>query len=273
MFRNVVRGAALAGGALAVLALGARAGEAPCAPPTRTVCVTEWVPEQYVATRVSYRAECALEKYTATRTECVPETRAYTCTVSRLVPEVREVVRTVCVPVTTVETCTVMKPVVTCTPVTVVCRKCVDMGHYECREVPCREGCLAKLRRCLHHDCCEPCPRTKTVREWVPCPVVVEQPVTKIVRTCQWVPTPVPVTVCRMVPREERVQVCCYRCVSEPQTRTCTVWVPRCVSYEATRTVVRRVPVEEKVTLCRMVPRVVQKEVPVTPRCCTPCAW
>ncbi len=277
MLRNVAGSTVLAGCALAVLALGARAGDAPCGPPcapaVRTVCVTEWVPQQYVTTRVSYRAECVQEKYTAYRTECVPETRTVTNTVYQMVPEVREEVRTVCVPVTTVETRTCMKPVVTCKPVTTVCRKCVDMGHYECREVPCRESCLTKLRRHFHHDdCCEPCPPpTKTVKVWVPCKVWVEQPVTTMVRTCEWVAVPVQVNVCRLVPRQETVKVCSYRCVAQQQTSTCTVMVSRCVPYEATRTLVRCVPVEEKVTLCRMVPHVVEKQVPVETCCYTPC--
>jgi hypothetical protein len=271
MLRNVVGSTVLAGCALAVLALGARAGDAPCAPAFRTVCVTEWVPQQYVATRVCYHSECAQEKYTAFRAECVPETRTVTSTVYKQVPEVREEVRTVCVPVTTIETHTCMKPVITCKPVTTVCRKCVDMGHYECCEVPCRESCLTRLRRHLHHEC-EPCPPpTKTVQVWVPCKVWVETPVTTMVRSCEWVPTPVQVPVCKLVPHQETVKVCSYRCVAVPQTQTVTVMVSRCVPYEATRTVVRCVPAEEKVTLCRMVPHVVQKQVPIVPCCCTPC--
>ena len=45
-----------------------------CAPATRTVTVTEWVPEHYQATRTVYKQECVQEKYTGCRTECVAET-------------------------------------------------------------------------------------------------------------------------------------------------------------------------------------------------------
>jgi hypothetical protein len=258
----------------AALTASARAQDC-CAPPMRTVCVTEWVKENYVTTRTVYRTECVQEKYTAYRTECVPQVQTRTYTVSRMVPEFREEVRTVCVPVSTVETRTVMKPVVTCRPVTTVTRKCVDMGHYECREVPCRQSCLAKLRHCCGCDCCEPCPPPmKTVKVWVPCKVWVETPCTKMVRTCEYVPTPIQVTVCRMVPQQQTVRVCCYRAVCEQKTETCTVMVSRCVPCEATRTVARCVPVQEQVTLCRMVPHVVQKQVPCcetcVPCCCKP---
>lgn len=271
----------LAGGVLAVLALGARGGDcgapcaAPCAPAFRTVCCTEWVPENYVTTRTVYKTECVQEKYTAYRTECVAEQRSCTYTCNRLVPEWREEVRTCCVSVPVVETRTCMKPVWTCKEVTTVCRKCVDQGHWECREVPCRESCLTKLKKhCHKNDCCycEPCPPTKLEKVWVPCKVWVECPVTKLVRTCEYVATPVQVTVCKMVEKKEVVKVCCYRCVAEQKTSTYTVMVPRCVAFEATRTVARCVPVQEQVTCCRMVARTVQKQVPCCETCCyTPC--
>jgi hypothetical protein len=270
-----VRTSLLAGGFLAALTAPVRAGDgpgdAPSAPATRTVCVTEWVPENYVTTRTVYRTECVPEKYTAYRTECVPETRTRTCVVNRMVPEVREVVRTVCVAVPTVETCTVLKPVVTCKPVTTVTRKCVDMGHYECREVPCHESFLTRFRRGHKHDCCEPCPPpTHTVQVWVPNKVWVEVPCTRMVRTCEMVPTAVQVTVCKMVPKQEVVKVCCYRCVAEQKVETFTVMVAKCVPFEATRTVARCVPVQEQVTCCRMVARTVEKQVPVETCCYTP---
>ncbi len=272
-----IRTPLLAGGVLAALAVTVRAGDgpcaAPCAPATRTVCVTEWVPENYVATRTVYKTECVQEKYTAYRTECVPETRTRTVCVNRVVPEYHDVVRTCCVAVPTVETRMCYKPVVTCKPVTTVCRKCVDMGHWECREVPCRESCLARWKRKHSCDCCcEPCPPpTKTVKVWVPCKVWVETPVTTMVRTCEMVATPVQVTVCKMVPKQETVKVCSYRCVTEQKVETFTVLVPKCVAFEATRTVARCVPVQEQVTLCRMVPRTVEKVVPVETCCYTPC--
>jgi hypothetical protein len=70
-----------------------------------------------------------------------------------------------------------------------------------------------------------------------------------------------------MVPQQQTVRVCCYRCVSEQKTETFTEMVPECVPYQATRTVAKCVPVQETVTCCRMVPRTVVKQV----ACCSPC--
>src|SRR5262249_34977583 len=101
-----VRVALLAGGIVAALALTARADDgappAPAAPATpapqyRTVCVNEWVPENYTCTRTVYTKECKQENYTAYRCECVPETRTRTCTTYKMVPEVQTVTRKVCV--------------------------------------------------------------------------------------------------------------------------------------------------------------------------------
>jgi hypothetical protein len=237
-----------------------------CAPAYQTVSVTEWVPENYQTTRTAYRVQCVSETYTAYRTECVAEQRVRKVCVNRLVPVVREEVRTVYTCVPTVETRTVMKPVVTCKPVTTVVRKCVDMGHYECRLVPAREGCLARLRkRCHRSDCCEPCPPPmKEVKVWVPHKVWVETPVTRMVSTCSYVPTTVQVTVNRVVPQQQTYKVCSYNCVTETRDETYTVMVPRQVAFQATRTVAKCVPVVETVTLCRMVPRLVQKQVLVS---------
>jgi hypothetical protein len=288
MFRFSVRATALAGVVLATVTLPAQAahhgggpccGEglaadccaSPCAPALRTITVTEWVPETYEAIRTCYRTEYVCEKYTAYRTECVPETRTRTVTVNRLVPVTVNEVRTVYTCVPTVETRTCYRTVVKCVPVTVVTRKCVDMGHYECREVPVREGCFTRMRKHFHHrdDCCEPCPPppcTKTVKVWVPCKVWVETPVTTMKRVCETVPETVQVTVNKMVPVQKTFPVTTYKCVSEPKVETCTVLVPRQVAYEATRTVAKCVPVQEKVQMCRLVPRTVQKQ--VAEECC-----
>jgi hypothetical protein len=272
--------------ALAAAAVAARAGgPAPCdsapvapAPACRTVSVQEWVPQQYEAVRTVYKTECVQEKYQAWRTECVPETRTNVVTVNRMVPEWREETRTVCTSVPSVETRTGYKRVQVCKQVTTVSRKCVDMGHYECREVPCKESCFK--RRKHHGDCCEPCPPpTKTVKVWCPNKVWVETPCTRTVRTWECVPYTYQVTVCKMVPQQQTVKVCVNRCVPEQKTVTCTVMVARKVPYEATRTVARCVPVQEKYTACRMVCRTVEKQVPVetcgesceSSSCYTPC--
>jgi hypothetical protein len=271
--------ALLANVVLAAAAVSARAGDycapAPttcCAPAMQTVCTTEWVKENFTTTRTVYRTECVQEAYTAYRTICVPQTCTRVCTVNRIVAETQNVVRTVCVPVQTVETRTVMKTVVTCKPVTTVTRKCVDMGHWECREVPCRQSCLTKMRN-KHNGCCDCCPPPmKTVKVWCPNKVWIETPCTKIVQCCECVPTQVQVTCCKMVPQQQTVQVCCYRCVPQQVTETYTVMVAKCVPYQATRTVARCVPCQETVVCCRMVPRTVVKQVPCcTTSCCNPC--
>src|SRR5262249_44527964 len=141
------------------------------------------------------------ETFTAYRCECTPEVRSRTITVCRMVPEVKEVVRRVCVSVPVCEERTVMKPHWTCKPVTCMVRRCVDRGHWECREVPCDPSCRDRLKKWFKRksDCCEPCcpPPTKIVKVWVPCKVWEEIPVTRMVRTCEYVPTVVKVTTCR----------------------------------------------------------------------------
>lgn len=266
--------ALLANVLLAAAALSARGADGVAAPATQSVCVTEWVPQNYTTTRTVYRTQCVQENYTAYRTVCVPETRTQTCVVNCMVPEYRNVVRTVCVSVPTVETRTVMKSVWTCKPVTTVTRKCVDMGHYECRQVPCHQSCLTKWRK-KRNCCCECCPPPmKTVRVWCPNKVWVETPCTKMVRVRECVPTTIQVCCCKMVPKQECVRVCCYRCVPQQKVTTCTVMVAKCVPYQATRTVARCVPCQETVVCCRMVPQTVVKQVaccnPCNP-CCTPC--
>src|ERR1700730_6522813 len=119
MVWQCVRIALLAGAFAATAALPARAGDC-CAPApcTRTVCVTEWVPEQYQTTRTVYKTECRQEAYTAYKCESVPETRTRVCTVYKQVPEVKTVMKTVCESVPVVEERTVLESFVTCKPVT-----------------------------------------------------------------------------------------------------------------------------------------------------------
>src|SRR5438309_1304639 len=120
MIRQQIRVALLASSLVAATAVTARADDAPqhaaaapaadgCAPQYRTVCVKEWVPETYQATKTVYERVCKEEKYTAYRCESVPETRTRQVTTYRQVPEVKDVVRHVCVKVPVVEERTVMK--------------------------------------------------------------------------------------------------------------------------------------------------------------------
>lgn len=263
----------------------APAPAADCAPQYRTVCVTEWVPEQYQCTRTVYKAECRQETYTAYRCECVPETRTRTCTVYKMVQETKMVARETCTCVPTYEERTVMQTFVTCKPVTKIVKKCEDHGHWECREVPCGPSLSDRIKKCFHRkkDCCECepcCVKTKTEKVWVPCKVWVEVPVTCYERVCEQRPVTCKVCTYKLVKNVEQVPVTCCKCVPETKTETYTCMVTRKVPYQATRTVTVCVPVQETVTQTRMVCRVVQKQVPVetccAPKCCcdsccTPC--
>jgi hypothetical protein len=265
MFNRHLISGLLAGVALLAANGSADACAGPCcetscapAPCYKTVLVKEWVPEHYEATRTVYKTEYVHEKYTAYRSECVPETRSYTCNVTRSVPVTKEIEVTVysCVP--TVETRTVMKKVAVCKQVTTVHKKWEDHGHYECCQVEVKPW----FRKCSS-DCCEPCPKYRTKKVWVPCKVCVETPCTRTVKTWECVPEQVTCTVNKMVPHKELRKVCSYQCVTEAVTKTCTVHVKKCVPFEATRCVAKCVPVVEKYTACRMVCRTVEKKVPV----------
>jgi hypothetical protein len=251
---------------------GGGPGPVGAGPAFRTITVNEWVPETYQTTRTTYRTEYVNQTYTAYRQECVPEKRIRTFTVNKMVTECVEQPCTnwVCKPC--VETRTCYKRVVTCVPVTCTVRKCVDRGHWECREVPCREGFLTRLRKSCKSDCCEPCPPpTRMEKVWVPCKVWVECPVTRMERRVECVPYTTQVTVNKMVAVHSvrKVNVC--KCVPQVCTQEYTCLVSRCVPYTATRCVARCVPVCEKVTCTRLVCRPVQKCVPVT-ECCAPAA-
>jgi hypothetical protein len=274
MFSQRVRFALLAG-VLAAVTSPARAGDccAPsCTPCTRTVCCTEWVPEQYQCTRTVYKTEYKQEAYTAYRCEYTSEVRTRTCTVYKKVPEYTTQVcnYNVCVPCW--EERTVMKPHYTCKPVTKIVRKCVDQGHWECREVPCGPSFCDRVRKCFHHDCCEECcVKTKTVKCWVPCKVWVECPVTVMERCCEYQPCTIKVCTYKTECRQKTVQVCTWKCVPEVHTENYTVCTPHQVPYQATRCVAVCVPCQETVTMCRMVAKTVVKQVPCCESCCSPC--
>jgi hypothetical protein len=239
---------------------------AECAAPAfRTVSCTEWRPETYQSTRTVNRTECRQEAYTAYRCEMTSEVRTRTVTSYQMVPEVRTEVRNVCVSVPCIETRTVMQAHWTCKPVTCMVTKWEDHGHYECREVPCRESLCHRMKKHMHHDCCEECcpPPTKTERCWVPCKVAVQVPVTHMQRTCEYVPVTCQVTTCKQEVRQESYQVTCNKCVPVARTENYTVCVPHQVAYTAYRTVSVCVPHQEVVTLTRLVPCTVQKQVPV----------
>jgi len=242
------------------------------------------VPEYYQTTRTTYRTECVEEAYTVNKTEYSQETRTCQVPVTRHVTVCEDRTVTKCVMVPCVETRTVMKRVETCTPVTTTCRKLVRAGHWECVEVACGPTLGERLGKFKKHGCgcdpcapvcCEPCPRTKTVKRWVACPEYCEVPVTKMVKSYTCVPETCQVTVCKPTTVTEVVKVNVCKCVTEYCTKTYTVCVPRCVAVQCTRKVSKCVPVCENVTACRMVCRKVAKEVAceAAPTCCeaAPC--
>jgi hypothetical protein len=156
-------------------------------------------------------------------------------------------------------------------------KKCVDRGHWECKEVPCGPSLGDRLHHAFHNhgccdpcnpcatSCCEPCPRTKTVKCWVPCKVWEEQKVCCKERVVECVPTTVTVKTCKKVEKQVTCNVEVCRCVPECHTETYTCQVKKMVPYEACRTVQVCVPCKQTVEKCRMVCREVQKQVPV---CC-----
>jgi len=259
-----------------------------------TVWVTECVPETYTATRTvmkpvttvekytAYRTECVPEKYTAYRTECVAEQQARQVTVNRMVCEQRTEMRTVWTCVPTVEQRTICKPI--CVTKQVTTFECVrkDHGHYECVEEEVCPGWMAKMRHKMRGECGEPCPEHRTKKVWCPNIVTEQVPVTKCVKTTEYVHEVVNVTVMKKVASQQPHTFTVNRCVPETHTQMVTVMVPHTVAYEATRmvphtipyeatrNVTRCVPVQETYTATRMVSRQVARQVPVAPanECC-----
>ena len=295
MYWHRVRAALLSGVVLASSAAFARADcgcaapaaapcEAPCAAPAapaaptmRTVTVQEWVPEHYQATRTVYKQECVPETYTACRTECVAQQQTQQVTVMKSVCETHNEVRTVCKSVPCYEERTVMKQVVTCVPETTYTHRCVDKGHWECREVECGPSMMERLHKLCHrHNDCEcqnecEAPHTRTERVWVSCKVEECVPCTRMVRHVSCVPTVQKVCTFKHVQEQVTVPVTSFRCVPEVVTKTCTVMVPHQVAYQATRNATRCVPVQETYTACRMVCHTVEKQVPCEAAPATTC--
>jgi hypothetical protein len=164
--------------------------------------------------------------------------------------------------------------------------KCVDRGHYECRECysPCKALCNRLSSFGHGHGCCDPCnpcceqqcrPSDCVTRKvWVPCMVQECCPVTCCRKVCEMRPEVVRVNTCRTEWREEKVRVCCYRCVPEQVVQKYTVCTMQRVPYQCTRCVPVCVPCEEMVTCTRYVARTVTREVPCAPvnECCSsPC--
>ncbi|MSR31066.1 MAG: hypothetical protein EXR99_06110 [Gemmataceae bacterium] len=270
MFWKRAHIALLASFFMATTASVVRAEDTP-APATRTITYKVLVPEYSESTRTVYKRECVEEKYTAHKCEWVKEERTRTCNVKKWVNEIKEETRTVCEWVRSCEEKTIMKKVTTCKPVTCIVKKCVDKGHWECKEVPCGPSILDRVKGILNrNDCCEPkCEqKTRTVRCWVANKVMEECKVTRMERVTECVPCKVKVNVCKKVAKEVKVKVCHKKCVTETKTEKYFVCVPKKVAYEATRKVMKCVPHQEKVKCCKMVEKCVEKQVKV----CDPCA-
>jgi hypothetical protein len=244
-----------------------------CAAPggvlTRKVLVTEYTPQQYEATRTVYKTEYKEEKFTAYRCEVVPQERTRQVTSYKMVPVTRDqvVTRYECVPVE--EERSVVRNVVTSKPVTQMVTRCVDAGgRYECREVSCgamspgcgRRGLFRRRSACV--DACAPA--TRMVSVYVPNYVTEQVPVTAVRHVVEQVSEKVKVTVYKPVARQETLKVTTYQCVPETREVKETVYVTKQVPYEATRKVASCVPVQEKVTLTRLVPVTAEKEVTIT---------
>jgi hypothetical protein len=270
MVRQPVRIALLLGAITAVVSPARAQEPAPTKPATRTIQVTECVPETYKEKRTVYRTECKTETYDAWRCERVPEVRERTVTCVKKVPVTKVETRKVCKTVNVCEDRTVMKKSYKYVQETCMEKKLVRLGHWECRE-ECRSGGLFHRG----HDCCDPCAnscgRSVTRKHWVHCPEYQQCPRTVCKKVCVETPVTCKVNVCKKVWVEEKVRVCTFECREEKRVEKYTVCVERKVAYKATRTVRVCVPHEEEVTCTRMVARTVTREVPAAAPCCEPC--
>jgi hypothetical protein len=297
MVRQSVRLALLVGAVAAVAAAApARADQpaagggccSPCAPATRTICCTECVPETYQVKRITYKQEQRTEKYTAYKCIQVPECRERTVCCNRTVTEWVDQCKKVCVKVPCCEERTVCKPCYRTVCETKMVTKCVDRGHWECREEYShwKAFCNGLGDLCSSHSCCsdpcnpcattccKPCPNNCVTRKcWVPCMVQECCPVTCTRQVCEMRTEVIKVNTCRTEWRDQVCKVCVTKCIPETRVEKYTVCVSKMVPYEACRTVCVCVPCEETVCCTRWVARTVTREVPCCPTttCCDPC--
>jgi hypothetical protein len=262
----------------------AGSGCGPTTPAFRTVTCTEWVRENVTTTRKAYKVECRTETYDTCKTECVPVCKERVVTVNRKVPVWKEECRKVCHKETCYEERTVNKTSHKFVQETVMKKTCVRMGHWECQEVAplfagfgsgglfkghghcgsgCSDACAAPCATSCNDACSSPC-RTRTKKVWVSCPEYKECPTTVCKKVCVTECVKCKVAVCKNVWREEKVKVCTYQCVAEQRVEKYTCYERRQVACKATRTVRVCVPYEETVTCCKLVPKTVTRQVPVS---------
>jgi len=222
----------------------------------------------------------------------VPVCKEKVVCVKKRVPVMKEECRKVCHKVTVWEERVVNKTSYKYVQQTCMKKQLVRMGHWECREVSglfsgignggglfsghghgcCDKGCSTGCGdACGSNACNNACRPARTRKVWVHCPEYKECPhtVCKKVAVCEAVKCKV--AVCKHEWREEKVKVCTYQCIEEKQTVKYTCYERRQVPCKATRTVRVCVPYEEKVTCCKLVPKTVTRQVPVSNACGDSC--
>ncbi len=287
-----VRIALLLGAITAVAVSPARAQSQPTPPPaaaapTRTIQVTEMVPEQCTKKVVTYQRVCKTEQYQACKWVCTTECRERTCCVVKYVPVMTTVQKKVCKTVTVNEKRIVNKTCYKNVSETVQQKRLVELGHWECKERPallgslfthgggCGTGCATGCNTGCATGCntgCNTCARTVSHKVWVYCPKYDCCPVQVCKRVCYTQPVEVCVPVCKRVEECVTCQVCTHKLVREQVTHKYNVPVLKKVAYTATRTVSCCQPVETTVNYTQMVPRCVTREVPCNTcdTCCAP---
>jgi hypothetical protein len=281
MVRQPVRLALLLGAitALAVSPAWADQCSAPCSNPcptvTRTIKVTECVPETYTVKRTVYKVECKKEMVEGFRCESVPVQKERVVTCIERIPVTKEEVRKVCHKVTVCEEREVCKKVWHNVEETVTQRRLKSLGHWECREVTPLFGGLCGghgNRGCndsCNDSCNNACPRTRNV--WVCCPEWECCQVKVCKRVCSEEKCKVRVPVCKTEWREEKVKVCSFECRETKRTEKYTVCETRKVPCQVERTTRVCVPHEETVTCTRYVRREVERQVTCPAPACNEC--
>ena len=210
MVRQPVRLALLLGAitALAVSPASANHCSAPCrtscGPTTRTIRTTECVPETYTVKRTVYKVECKKEVVDGFRCENVQVQKERVCKYIERVPVMTEQVRKVCHKVTVYEEREVCKKTWKTVEETVMKKRLVSLGHWECREVKslfgghgCKDSCS--------DSCSNSCPRTR--KAWVFCPQYECCPTKVCKKVCVEEKVKCKVPVCRTEGKEEKGKV------------------------------------------------------------------
>jgi hypothetical protein len=224
-----------------------------------------------------YKTECRTREVDSFRCEQVAVQKERVVTHVKRIPIVKEEVRRVCHNVTVCEEREVCKKVWRTVEETVMKKRLVRLGHWECKEVCPRGGLFGGHGRGHGNGCNDPCadpcpPAPRTRKVWVHCPEYECCPVKVCKRVCVEEKCRVKVPVCRQEWREEKVKVCTYQCVPEQRTEKYTVCETRKIPCKVTVTERVCVPHEETVTCTRMVPRTVERQVTECPTtdCCRP---